>query len=146
MPAITFLVYFNYLMIYHREYCKSADRSRSKYLPRMWVALSTSRVAGRLLSNGTWHCENRHRGFAWTAAAVTERTPRNEIESVVRGIEKIETAIEPAFQRHFVAAMAFPNKEDPFPNLASRVHLPARKEPGGEGGRRRRRAAPAGTA
>ena len=67
---------------------------------------------------------------------------RAEIESVVRRIEKIETAIEPAFQRHFVAAMAFPNKEDAFPNLASRIELPARKEPGGEGGRRRRRAAP----
>jgi uncharacterized 2Fe-2S/4Fe-4S cluster protein (DUF4445 family) len=71
--------------------------------------------------------------------ALLNLAARAEIENVVRGIEKIETAIEPAFQRHFVAAMAFPNKEDAFPNLAKRVELPARKDPGGEGGRRRRR-------
>ncbi|HEY1783048.1 MAG TPA: ASKHA domain-containing protein [Roseiarcus sp.] len=67
---------------------------------------------------------------------------RAEIESVVRRIDKIETAIEPDFQRHFVAAMAFPNKEDAFPNLAERLTLPPRKEPSGGGGRRRRRVAP----
>ena len=75
--------------------------------------------------------------------ALLNLAARAEIERVARGIEKIETAIEPAFQRHFVAAMAFPNKEDPFPNLAARVRLPARKEPSAEGGRRRRRAASA---
>jgi uncharacterized 2Fe-2S/4Fe-4S cluster protein (DUF4445 family) len=50
--------------------------------------------------------------------ALLNLAARAEIEGVVRGIEKIETAIEPAFQRHFVAAMAFPNKEDAFPNLS----------------------------
>ena len=50
------------------------------------------------------------------------------------------------FQRHFVAAMAFPNKEDAFPNLSQRIELPARKEPAGEGGRRRRRSASPETA
>ena len=75
--------------------------------------------------------------------ALLNLAARAEIESVVRRIDKIETAIEPDFQRHFVAAMAFPNKEDAFPNLADRIALPARKEPSGEGGRRRRRAAPA---
>jgi uncharacterized 2Fe-2S/4Fe-4S cluster protein (DUF4445 family) len=74
--------------------------------------------------------------------ALLNLAARAEIERVVRGIEKIETAIEPDFQRHFVAAMALPNKEDAFPNLAQRVELPARKEPTAEGGRRRRRAAP----
>jgi uncharacterized 2Fe-2S/4Fe-4S cluster protein (DUF4445 family) len=72
--------------------------------------------------------------------ALLNLAARAEIESVVRRIDKIETAIEPDFQRHFVAAMAFPNKEDGFPNLAQRVVLPPRKEPSGEGGRRRRRA------
>jgi hypothetical protein len=62
---------------------------------------------------------------------------RAEIEGVARRIEKVETAIEPAFQRRFVAAMAFPNKEDAFPKHAKRVELLARKEAGGEGGRRR---------
>jgi uncharacterized 2Fe-2S/4Fe-4S cluster protein (DUF4445 family) len=75
--------------------------------------------------------------------ALLNLAARAEIESVVRRIDKVETAIEPDFQRHFVAAMAFPNKEDAFPNLADRIALPARKEPSGEGGRRRRRAAPA---
>ena len=65
--------------------------------------------------------------------ALLNLAARAEIESVVRKIEKIETAIEPAFQRHFVAAMAFPNKEDAFPHLASRIALPPRKEPGGRG-------------
>ncbi|MFZ0603007.1 MAG: ASKHA domain-containing protein [Roseiarcus sp.] len=75
--------------------------------------------------------------------ALLNLAARAEIEGVVRRIEKVETAIEPAFQRHFVAAMAFPNKEDAFPNLAQRVELPARKAASGEVGRRRRRAAPA---
>jgi len=78
--------------------------------------------------------------------ALLNLAARAEIESVVRGVEKIETAIEPAFQRHFVAAMAFPNKEDAFPNLSQRVELPARKEPSREGGRRRRRSASPETA
>jgi uncharacterized 2Fe-2S/4Fe-4S cluster protein (DUF4445 family) len=73
--------------------------------------------------------------------ALLNLAARAEIEGVARRIEKIETAIEPAFQRHFVAAMAFPNKEDAFPNLAKRVELPARKELGEKGVRRRRRAA-----
>ena len=56
--------------------------------------------------------------------ALLNLAARAEIESVVRRIDKIETAIEPDFQRHFVAAMAFPNKEDAFPNLAQRIALP----------------------
>ena len=66
---------------------------------------------------------------------------RAEIESVVRRIEKIETAIEPNFQNLFVAAMAIPNKTDAFPNLSQRVELPPPSQASGEGGRRRRRSA-----
>ena len=57
----------------------------------------------------------------------------------MRGIEKIETAIEPNFQTLFVAAMAIPNKTDPFPNLARRVDLPAPQEAPSSAARRRRR-------
>jgi uncharacterized 2Fe-2S/4Fe-4S cluster protein (DUF4445 family) len=78
--------------------------------------------------------------------ALVNLAARAEIESVVREIEKIETAIEPNFQNLFVAAMAIPNKTDAFPNLARRVDLPTPKEAGGEAGRRRRRAASAETA
>ena len=77
--------------------------------------------------------------------ALLNKHARDEIKEIVRGIEKIETAVEPKFQDHFVGAMAFPHKTAPFPNLAAAVKLPAKKEPGGadgsdgDGGRRRRR-------
>jgi uncharacterized 2Fe-2S/4Fe-4S cluster protein (DUF4445 family) len=50
---------------------------------------------------------------------------RREVERVVRTVEKIETAVEPRFQQHFVEAMAFPHRTAPYPNLASLVELPA---------------------
>ncbi len=75
--------------------------------------------------------------------ALLNRGYRREIEEMVSKIEKIETALEPKFQEHFVYAMALPNKVDPFPELSKIVTLPERKalseDPGGEGGGRRRR-------
>ena len=74
--------------------------------------------------------------------ALLNTEARSEIEALVAKIEKVETAIEPRFQEHFVAASAMPNAVDPFPILRSVVPLP---EPafnagdGAEGGRRRRR-------
>ncbi|TIN47916.1 MAG: DUF4445 domain-containing protein, partial [Mesorhizobium sp.] len=47
--------------------------------------------------------------------ALLNRGYRREIEETVSRIEKIETALEPKFQEHFVYAMALPNKVDPFP-------------------------------
>ncbi|MCI5076204.1 ASKHA domain-containing protein [Oricola sp.] len=74
--------------------------------------------------------------------ALINRDYRREVEETVRRIEKIETALEAKFQDHFVAAMALPNKIDPFPELAKAVTLPARKTPpasdDARGGRRRR--------
>jgi uncharacterized 2Fe-2S/4Fe-4S cluster protein (DUF4445 family) len=67
---------------------------------------------------------------------------REEIEAVVRRIEKIETAVEPMFQQHFVEAMAIPHKTAPFPHLAAAVTLPVPKDvapAGQDGGERRRR-------
>jgi uncharacterized 2Fe-2S/4Fe-4S cluster protein (DUF4445 family) len=63
---------------------------------------------------------------------------------VVRKIEKIETAVEPMFQQHFVEAMAIPHKTAGFPNLSTQVNLPQVKEliaagADGEGRERRRR-------
>ena len=54
-------------------------------------------------------------------------TAREEIEKTVRQIDKIETAIEPLFQDHFVRAMAFPHKTDPYPLLSKAVKLPYRE-------------------
>ncbi len=64
---------------------------------------------------------------------------RREIESIVRTIEKVETAIEPKFQEYFVDAMAFPNKTDAFPNLFSVIDRPAPKIASNDTGRSRRR-------
>ncbi|MCH7637807.1 MAG: DUF4445 domain-containing protein, partial [Proteobacteria bacterium] len=64
---------------------------------------------------------------------------RQEIESIVRTIEKVETAIEPKFQEYFVDAMAFPNKTDAFPNLFSVIDRPAAKTASTDTGRSRRR-------
>jgi uncharacterized 2Fe-2S/4Fe-4S cluster protein (DUF4445 family) len=50
---------------------------------------------------------------------------RRKAETLARSISKMETATEPRFQEHFVDAMAFPNKVDPFPRLRARVALPA---------------------
>ena len=75
--------------------------------------------------------------------ALLNRAARVEIEAVVRRVEKIETAVEPRFQEHFVEAMALPHKTHAFPNLAKVVTLPEPKGPAraapGTGGRRRRR-------
>ena len=68
---------------------------------------------------------------------------RREIETTVRRITKVETAIEPRFQEHFVAANAIPHATDPFPELKKVVTLPQVSfNVGGDGsggGRRRRR-------
>ena len=65
---------------------------------------------------------------------------RARIEDLVTRITKVETAIEPRFQEHFVAANAIPHATDPFPELLKVVTLPAVAfNAGGEGGRRRRR-------
>jgi len=75
--------------------------------------------------------------------ALLNKGYRREIEDLVTRIEKIETALEPKFQEHFVNAMAFPNKVEAFPNLEAEVKLPEKKavsQGGEDGGRRRRRA------
>ena len=76
--------------------------------------------------------------------ALLNRAARAEIEEVVRRVEKIETAVEPRFQEHFVGAMGIPHASDPFPRLAAAVPLPEPRTSTGSGGRerRRRRASP----
>jgi uncharacterized 2Fe-2S/4Fe-4S cluster protein (DUF4445 family) len=62
--------------------------------------------------------------------ALLNGAARQEIEDVVRRVEKIETAVEPRFQEHFVNAMAIPHDKDPYPRLARVVQLPARRTAG----------------
>ncbi len=61
---------------------------------------------------------------------------RREIEGVVRTVEKIETAVEPRFQEHFVDAMALPHRIAPMPFLSAAVDLPPRRVAGGRSGGR----------
>jgi uncharacterized 2Fe-2S/4Fe-4S cluster protein (DUF4445 family) len=72
--------------------------------------------------------------------ALLNLAARDEIARVVRAVEKVETAVEPLFQQHFVEAMAIPHKTAPYAHLRQAVTLPAPKEPAAEdAGRRRRR-------
>ncbi|QDC09491.1 DUF4445 domain-containing protein [Oceanicola sp. D3] len=75
--------------------------------------------------------------------ALLNRGARTEVQKIVREITKVETAIEPRFQEHFVAANGIPHAAAPFPELAKVAPLP---DPsfntggsGESGGRRRRR-------
>lgn len=64
---------------------------------------------------------------------------RAEIERIVRKVDKIETAVEPRFQEHFVNAMGIPHTYDDFPELSRVLDLPARSVPTRNDNRRRRR-------
>ncbi|MFA9229238.1 MAG: ASKHA domain-containing protein [Microgenomates group bacterium] len=68
---------------------------------------------------------------------------RDYIEATVHQIHKVETAIEPRFQEHFVNASAIPNAVDTFPELSKILTLPDvsfnTSGSGGDAGRRRRR-------
>jgi uncharacterized 2Fe-2S/4Fe-4S cluster protein (DUF4445 family) len=75
--------------------------------------------------------------------ALLNMKSREEIARVVKQVEKVETAVEPRFQEHFVEAMAIPHKTRPYPHLSAVVRLPAPKQVlqagADEGGQRRRR-------
>jgi uncharacterized 2Fe-2S/4Fe-4S cluster protein (DUF4445 family) len=72
--------------------------------------------------------------------ALLNRGARDEIEGLVRRVEKLETAVEPRFQERFVDAMGIPHTTDAFPRLRAAIDLPAPREatPGGRPRRRRR--------
>ena len=72
--------------------------------------------------------------------ALCNKAARAEIEATVAVIHKVETAIEPRFQEHFVAANAIPHATAPFTALSRIVTLPdvSFNAGGGEGRRRRK--------
>ena len=75
--------------------------------------------------------------------ALLDSDSRTTIEELVRRVEKIETAIEPKFQAHFVAAMGIPHSTEPYSELRKVVTLPLAKPPAartGASARSRRRA------
>jgi uncharacterized 2Fe-2S/4Fe-4S cluster protein (DUF4445 family) len=73
--------------------------------------------------------------------ALLNRAARAEIEDVVRTVEKVETAVEPRFQEHFVGAMGLPHATASYPKLGAVMRLPASRPagPASERGRRRGR-------
>lgn len=71
--------------------------------------------------------------------ALLDERARRDVERLVRTIEKVETAVEPEFQRHFVAAMSFPHRTHPYSRLAQAVRLPPRADASGESNSRPRR-------
>ena len=71
--------------------------------------------------------------------ALLDKHSRTEICQIVRNIEKIETAVEPSFQQHFVEAMAIPHKTAEYPNLSAAVDLPSRSLESAATPQRRRR-------
>jgi uncharacterized 2Fe-2S/4Fe-4S cluster protein (DUF4445 family) len=71
--------------------------------------------------------------------ALLDSRSRATIEELVRRVEKIETAIEPRFQAHFVEAMAIPHKSAPYTRLRAAVQLPAPKAAVQTDGRERRK-------
>ena len=71
--------------------------------------------------------------------ALCSAAARAEIEKTVREITKVETAIEPRYQEHFVAANALPHATAPFPELSRVVTLPQVSFNTGGSERRRRR-------
>ncbi len=99
-------------------------------------------------------CDLAHAGPAGNAAgtgaliALLSAEQRREIERVAREVTKIETAVEPRFQAHFVDAMALPHRTAPSTHLSQVVQLPARTAATPAAGRRqnpRRRALAART-
>jgi uncharacterized 2Fe-2S/4Fe-4S cluster protein (DUF4445 family) len=90
-------------------------------------------------------CDPAHVTSAGNAAgtgariALLNRAARDEIEDVVRRVEKIETALEPKFQEHFVGAMGIPHATDAYPRLSAVVHLPPPRTAGAISERPRRR-------
>ena len=64
--------------------------------------------------------------------ALLNKSARTEIEDLVRRVEKIETAVEPAFQQHFIEAIAIPHGRESFPNLSRSVNMPIKKSTTGE--------------
>jgi len=74
--------------------------------------------------------------------ALLDKASRKTVEELVQRVEKIETAIEPKFQAHFVAAMGIPHTTEPYLHLRQVVQLPATKAAAPRARARQRRAEP----
>lgn len=76
--------------------------------------------------------------------ALLNKEKRHEAQHIAEWVTYIETAVDPNFQDEFVAAIAIPNANDPFPHLAgilpeNRTSVANNSGGGGRERRRRRR-------
>lgn len=79
--------------------------------------------------------------------ALMNQQCRDDIQRIVKTITKVETAVEPRFQEHFVKAMALPHADAAYPQLEAEVPqlttvrmLAGASNTGNDSRRRRRRA------
>jgi len=56
--------------------------------------------------------------------ALLNKASRKEIEKRVRQVEKVETAVDESFQRHFVDGMGIPHSTHAYPMLSKAIRLP----------------------
>ena len=75
--------------------------------------------------------------------ALLDLGSRQTIETLVHKVEKVETAIEPRFQSHFVEAMGIPHSTAQYAHLRKAVTLPPPKAPAARAGARGARRRPA---
>ena len=61
---------------------------------------------------------------AGASIALLDVSSRREISSLVRKVHKIETAVEPSFQKHFVEGSSFPDDSSTHPELFKLKELP----------------------
>lgn len=77
--------------------------------------------------------------------ALLNQQSRDDIQRIVKTITKVETAVEPRFQEHFVKAMSLPHADAAYPQLEAevpeltKVRMQAPAQAGNDDGRRRRR-------
>ena len=83
----------------------------------------------------TYKTYNANAAGTGARIALLDSRSRKTIEALVGRVEKIETAIEPRFQEHFVEAMAIPHKTAAYTELRKVVTLPAARESAGTGRR-----------
>ncbi len=56
--------------------------------------------------------------------ALLDTSSRKEISSLIKKVHKVETAVEPRFQKHFVEGSSFPNESSTHPELFKFKDLP----------------------
>ena len=74
--------------------------------------------------------------------ALLNQSKRTVVEAQVKKVEKIETAVAEDFQKHFINALAIPNKIEAFPHMSKIVNLPDNTSETKPASKRRRRRKP----